>query len=880
MKWYKRFAAAAFLSLASMAQAATTAVEPTQGNGTDGDPYQISTLAHLKWLSEVANNTGHPSHSSVLNAYYIQTADIDASDTTTWDEDTDGTMDGFDPIGKVSDFTGVYDGRNHTISNLFINRPTEDAALFDSITGATIKNLSLAQVDITSSRAAGMVVHSFPGTTVNVLSNLAVSGSITAEGGDSAAGIINSANSVVMMYSSSSATITSSGIAAGLAVDFSNSVSKMENCLFSGTVTADTNLGGLVISTLNAEISNCVNRGSLSGLATLRAGISIVAGGTGVYQNLISAGDMGGSGNSIFALGDLSSATLGTLVAVTDEVGAGVTHTSGTVEQTKALTDQTYLDGLSFDFINVWEMSGGSPQLQNIPYIPWAEAPAVGDGTELTPYQISTLAELIWITENSSSWDKYFVLTADIDALVSSEIDNNTDGTPDGLSLIGNSTTAFTGHFDGAGFAIKGLTVDNSTSSNDGIFGIVDNTATIQNASFTYANTAAVAPAVGDGTESNPYQISNLAELRWVTDNPSSWGSHFVLTADIYAASSNSWDNDADGIPDGFGGIGNPTTPFTGNFDGAGFSIQGLASDTLFGNQAAESVVSSLGLVYATASTGGGLSLSLPQQIVHPGDVVSLQVLANGINVYGIDGNLDITDDSIVNITNATYEDYFAENERLGTDSSFTTSAWDGALTLKNPALPQSGGGTFATLEFTAMTGGTTRIDVGSLFSDQDGTLLVDHSLSYYFTVIDLLNLLGLVTYQSRSQHDGIEVFLAENSIAFTDTLGGFNAGISSGAGNYTLKADAAGFLPVEKSVTLGASGDFDSGNVRLPGGDCNDDDTVDIGDLTQLLGVFRNTGVSNAPGAITDINLDSQVNIQDLAVLGGNYELSGVQTW
>ena len=31
-------------------------------------------------------------------------------------------------------------------------------------------------------------------------------------------------------------------------------------------------------------------------------------------------------------------------------------------------------------------------------------------------YQVGTLAELLWVSENSSSWTSSFVLTADIDA--------------------------------------------------------------------------------------------------------------------------------------------------------------------------------------------------------------------------------------------------------------------------------------------------------------------------------------------------------------------------------------------------------------------------------------------------------------------------------
>ena len=80
--------------------------------------------------------------------------------------------------------------------------------------------------------------------------------------------------------------------------------------------------------------------------------------------------------------------------------------------------------------------------------------------------------------------------------------------------------------------------------------------------------------------------------------------------------------------------------------------------------------------------------------------------------------------------------------------------------------------------------------------------------------------------------------------------------------------------------MTRNSQNDLDAGATKLLGGDCNDNDIINIGDLTQLLGVFRNTNVSNAPGAITDINTDTRVNIQDLTILGRNYGISGTQNW
>lgn len=69
----------------------------------------------------------------------------------------------------------------------------------------------------------------------------------------------------------------------------------------------------------------------------------------------------------------------------------------------------------------------------------------------------------------------------------------------------------------------------------------------------------------GDGTVGNPYQISRLDQVQAVQDN---LDTHFILMGDIDASSTGSGD---EFIPIGDNGI-----PFTGSFDGNGFTISEL----------------------------------------------------------------------------------------------------------------------------------------------------------------------------------------------------------------------------------------------------------------------------------------------------------------
>jgi len=93
--------------------------------GTVTNPYQIATLANLRWLSETPEVWGSINPvNNYLPRYFIQTADIDASETISWNNGR-----GFAPIGSsfIQDdfqtnryFQGNYNGQNHVISDLFI----------------------------------------------------------------------------------------------------------------------------------------------------------------------------------------------------------------------------------------------------------------------------------------------------------------------------------------------------------------------------------------------------------------------------------------------------------------------------------------------------------------------------------------------------------------------------------------------------------------------------------------------------------------------------------------------------------------------------------------------------------------------------------------
>lgn len=171
---------------ANASSCSTTATGFADGDGTSGDPYQISTHEELIYLSL------EPTYWS---SSFIQTEDIVLPDCE------------WSPIGsQANKFTGTYNADGHSISGMKINRTsgtgasTEDIGFFGSISGATIKNLEIVGT-IVSNRfyVGGLAGRAYtPAVSISkVLSKV----DITYTGGNYAGGILGASNSGAMEYS-------------------------------------------------------------------------------------------------------------------------------------------------------------------------------------------------------------------------------------------------------------------------------------------------------------------------------------------------------------------------------------------------------------------------------------------------------------------------------------------------------------------------------------------------------------------------------------------------------------------------------------------------------------------------------------------------------
>ena len=94
------------------------------------------------------------------------------------------------------------------------------------------------------------------------------------------------------------------------------------------------------------------------------------------------------------------------------------------------------------------------------------------------------------------------------------------------------------------------------------------------------------APATGDGSKENPYEIADIDNLCWISESTDNLDKHYVQTANINAAETVTWYDSLGFVP-----IGTDTAKFTGAYNGQGFIIDSLHIDRpsaehvgLFGN--------------------------------------------------------------------------------------------------------------------------------------------------------------------------------------------------------------------------------------------------------------------------------------------------------
>lgn len=330
------------------------------GSGTEADPYVIMTLAQLDAVRDD------------LSAHYVLGADIDASDTASWDGGA-----GFTPIGgngdELSQFTGSFDGQGYTINDLYIFRSGTDYIGLFGVVGAdgVVRNVGLVggkiegrevvgglvggnlgvveQSYMTGSVEGGYGVGGLIGVNEGTAENVHMTGLV--EGNDTAGSLIG-ANQGIVRRAYATGDVIGSLVSGGL-VGYNMITGTLEEVYATGDVTGFILTGGLV-GINDGMVKQAFARGDVSGKADVTGGLV----GTNYYGEIInsySTGHVSGSTHVGGLIGYSEGSTITGSYWDTDTSGQ-LTSDGGLGRTTSDMTLPSTFTEAGWDFTSVWHI--------------------------------------------------------------------------------------------------------------------------------------------------------------------------------------------------------------------------------------------------------------------------------------------------------------------------------------------------------------------------------------------------------------------------------------------------------------------------------------------------------------------------------------------
>ena len=426
----------------------------TQGDGTEGNPFGVSTPEQLNAVRYFPD------------AHFIMLNDIDMSEAISEGGEYYNDGAGWEPIGNSSvPFIGFFDGGGYEIFGLNIYRPEEqeDAASFIGLFGlvddyAEIKNVGLIDGNIVGTDYVG-------GVAGCIISNALVSN------------CYNTSSVSALDTGSGWVLYTSAG---GIAGECSGTVN---SCYNTGQIYSEQYAGGISGGVEYGFISNCYNTGSICKTGSISPLVKCAGIVGKSYGSTISNCYNIGSTNDLYGLaGDTHYDTYSNCYYIDNDFHATDDDSSTeliNVEAKSVEEMQLQSSFTGFDFENIWTMNGNGeypcPELQSVEHIePLNNSDdfAGGNGLPYNPYTISTPAHLDEVRNNLGAW---FVLSNDID--LSTVTSKGGAYYHDGLGWdpIGDEEDYFYGRFDGCEYSIFGCNINRSQQDYIGLFGYVEN---------------------------------------------------------------------------------------------------------------------------------------------------------------------------------------------------------------------------------------------------------------------------------------------------------------------------------------------------------------------------------------------------------------------
>ena len=479
-------------------------------------PFQIASAAQLAELAQYVN----AGDATFVSAHYVLTDDVNLSAYGNWT-----------PIGTINQpFAGVFDGQNHVVTGLKIDRSQGVyQGLFGYVSGtddahkAQIKNVAVRDAQIRAWTEVGAVVGRYGQFTagyVEPLENCAMIGG-TIQGTSGSMGQSSSVGGIVGRACGEIQRCYATGniIGADNAIEYGGIVGEsfktVNACYWTGSLSgmgsyAD-DFGGIA-GTARGAVTNCYTTGDITGSLNNAATLgSIVGCAMDRVTNCYATGSVKGwraiGGIAGQAYGDTyAHATISGCMALNTSVEsnpfysigrvAGITGQESVLNDNYAWdgmrvngqkipegqqsvengTDLTYDDtnGLSRQFETIfggnsaWTYAeNGLPTLKNVGGTQSSELPSWMLGSETTIY-ITTAQQLKRLADEVNAGDS----KSDKTYLLANDIDLSVypNWTPIGRFDPPDDMLPFSGVFDGQGYSITGLKISGNEEAR-GLFG-------------------------------------------------------------------------------------------------------------------------------------------------------------------------------------------------------------------------------------------------------------------------------------------------------------------------------------------------------------------------------------------------------------------------
>jgi len=275
MKFKKTLLAAAIIGLSAQVLAA----EPREDYDLDDDGLiEINSLQDLDAMRNYRDAESEFNLSTATGCPESGCTGFELTTDLNFDTNGDGVINasdefwndglGWEPVGSSPSptFGAIFDGKNHVIRNLYINRPESDnVGLFARVYWGSIYNLAIAGslTSVTGQNNVGILSGII---TKGNVSNVSSSGQV--QGVNTVGGLIGSyqteANNRRTLSSCySTANVNASEAGAGGIAGYVNA-NDVTECFALGDVTANTRAGGLIGEVISMSIVNAYASGNVS----------------------------------------------------------------------------------------------------------------------------------------------------------------------------------------------------------------------------------------------------------------------------------------------------------------------------------------------------------------------------------------------------------------------------------------------------------------------------------------------------------------------------------------------------------------------------------------------------------------------------------------